>query len=331
MRGRVRIWPGGKRGPGRPAARGGRGPLAAALAAAAVVLLGAAPPQPKEGDGEPVMRLHHVHGMAVDPRDPRVLYVATHGGLVRVTDGKRWVYVGDDRSDLMGFTMPADGSGAIFVSGHPDLQSGRRNPMGVLVSRDGGRTWKPVALEGAADMHAMTFSRPENVLYGWNVMGRDPGLSRVPVGGGEPERMEAQGLDQVYALAAHPQEKGRLLAGTHRGLMASTDGGSTWRGVGGALAGVPVSALAYHPRDGARVYAYAVRESLGFVRSTDGGKTWRATGLFLPGRDAVVAIAPSPHAAETLFVATAGGDIFRSDDDGATWSALAKAGRPLTK
>jgi len=288
-------------------------------------------PWPREGDGEPVAHLHHVHGMAVDPRDPRVLYVATHGGLIRVTDGKRWVYVGDDRSDLMGFTMPADGSGAIFVSGHPDLRSGRPNPMGVLVSRDGGRAWRAVALEGAADMHAMTFSRPENALYSWNVMGKEPGLYRVGVEGGKATRPEARGLQHVHALAAHPTEKGRLLAGTNQGLLSSTDGGAMWHRVPGALFGLPVTAIAYHPTDGSRVYAYGFKASLGFVRSTDGGKTWKATDFLLSDRDGVVVIAPSPHALEAVFAATAGGDILRSADGGTTWAPLAKSGRPITK
>jgi len=295
------------------------------------LLLGAAGWGAKEGDGEPVVHLHHVHGMAVDPKDPSVLYVATHGGLIRVKDGRRWSYVGADRSDFMGFTMPADGSGAIFVSGHPDLQSNRPNPMGVLLSRDGGRTWKPVALEGAADMHAMTFSKLENALYGWNVMGRNTGLYRVSPAGGKAARLEAGGLESVYSLAAHPAERGRLLAGTSHGLMGSTDGGATWAAVPGALAGILVTAVAYHPTDGARVYAYGFKDGLGFVRSTDGGKTWKATEFLLSDRDGVVVIAPSLHAADTVFVATAGGDILRSDNGGTTWAPLAKAGRPVLK
>lgn len=267
--------------------------------------------------------------MAVDPRDPAVLYVATHGGLVRVAAGTRWTYVSDDRSDLMGFTMHPEEQGVIFVSGHPDLRSGRPNPMGVLVSRDGGRTWRPLALEGAADMHAMTFSLAENALYGWNVMGKDPGLYRVSVDGGRTVRLRPQGLEGAYALAAHPREKGRLLAGTQDGLKASSDGGTIWHPVPGPLLGAPVTAVAYHPADATRLYAYAIKESVGLARSTDGGKTWTPTGLFVPGRDAVVVIAPSPHAAGTVFIATAGGDILRSGDGGTTWTPLAKAGRPL--
>ena len=304
---------------------------ALAMGSTLALSAGAGSPPPPEGKAEPVLHLHHVHGMAVDPRDPNVLYVATHSGLVRVTGGERWAYVGDERSDYMGFTIHPQGGGVLFVSGHPELYSQRANPMGVLVSRDGGRTWKAVALEGAADMHAMTFSKPENALYGWNVMGRDPGLYRVGLDGGKATRLEARGLEEVYALAAHPQKKGALLAGTNQGLMASTDGGAMWHAVPGALFGMPVTALGYHPKDGARIYAYGFKESLGFVRSDDGGKAWKVTGLFLPGRDAAVVIAPSPHARDTVYAATAGGDILRSDDAGATWVPLAKAGRPLTK
>jgi len=310
---------------------GEAGPVWMALALAAMLLAGAESPWPKEGDGEPVAQLHHVHGMAVDPKDLRVLYVATHGGLIRVTAGKQWAYVGEDRSDYMGFTMHPEGKGVIFVSGHPDLRSGRPNPMGVLVSRDGGRTWKTVALEGAADMHAMTFSRPEDALYGWNVAGKAPGLYRVNLEGGNSQRLEARGLQQVLALAAHPREKGRLLAGTNQGLMASADGGAAWEAVPGALAGVPVTALAYHPADATRVYAYGFKASLGFVRSADGGMTWKATGFLLSDRDGVVVIAPSPQGTDTVFIATVGGDILRSDDAGATWTPLAKAGRPIVK
>ena len=301
------------------------------MALAAALLTGAAAPRPKEGDGEPVAHLHHIHGMAVDPQDPRVLYVATHGGLLRVTSGRQWTYVGDDRSDFMGFTVHPDGRGVIFASGHPDPRSGRPNPLGVLLSRDGGRTWKPLALEGAADMHAMTFALPENVLYGWNVMGRAPGLYRLGPDDGKPQHLEARGLQQVLALGAHPKERGRLLAGTNQGLVGSGDAGATWQPVPGALARTPVTALAYHPAEPSRIYAYTFKQGLGFVRSADGGKTWKATGLLLSANDGVVAIAASPHAPGTVFLATAGGDVLRSEDGGTAWTPLARGGRPLAR
>lgn len=68
----------------------------------------------------PVDQLHHIHGLAVDPHDPTIVYIATHGGLVRLVEGQRWEHIGEGRSDLMGFTIHPSERGVMFVSGHPD-------------------------------------------------------------------------------------------------------------------------------------------------------------------------------------------------------------------
>ena len=94
----------------------------------------------------PISQLHHIHGLAVDSRDPRVLYIATHGGLVRLTEGKRWELVGEDLSDFMGFSLDPTKSEVMYASGHPSSSSQRPNPVGVIVSRDGGQSWHPLAL-----------------------------------------------------------------------------------------------------------------------------------------------------------------------------------------
>ncbi|MGH7431537.1 MAG: WD40/YVTN/BNR-like repeat-containing protein, partial [Candidatus Methylomirabilales bacterium] len=116
----------------------------------------------------PVDQLHHIHGLAVDPHDPTIVYIATHGGLVRLVGGQQWEHVGESRSDLMGFTTHPSQRGVMYVSGHPDLGSHLPNPIGVMVSRDGGQSWQPVALAGKVDLHAMTLSADGTTLFGWN-------------------------------------------------------------------------------------------------------------------------------------------------------------------
>ena len=64
-------------------------------------------------------QLHHIHGLAVDPGDARVIYIATHAGLVKGSHDKEWQYVGDDRSDFMGFTVHPTVPGLMVASGHP--------------------------------------------------------------------------------------------------------------------------------------------------------------------------------------------------------------------
>ncbi len=69
----------GHRSPRRHDAGRGDG-LAAALLAAVL------PRAPWPLRSTPVTDVEHVHGLAVDPQDPRVLWVGTHAGLVRVVE-----------------------------------------------------------------------------------------------------------------------------------------------------------------------------------------------------------------------------------------------------
>lgn len=274
-----------------------------------------------------VVQFHHIHGLAVDPKDGSVLFVATHGGLLRVVQDRQWEWVGEARHDYMGFTHHPLEQGTVFVSGHP--QGGALpNPMGLLVSRDGGRTWRPLALRGQVDFHAMTISADGGTLYGWNVMG-SPGLYRVSAKDGTWKRLDALGLQGVSSLAGHPKEPESLLAGTRSGLLVSRDGGNTWTSATRQLEGVSVTAVAYSPKDPRRLYAYAVRQDLGFLTSSDGGETWRASGLFLGSEDAIAVLAPSSHGEQTIYMGTFTSDLQKSMDGGVTWKALARKGKPV--
>jgi len=276
----------------------------------------------------PVDQLHHIHGLAVDPQDPTILYVATHGGLVRVVDGQRWEYVGDGRSDLMGFTVHRSERGVMYVSGHPDLSSHLPNPIGVMVSRDGGQSWQPLALAGKVDLHAMTIGADGKTLYGWNVTG-SPGLYRISVRDSAWARVDATGLQDVFSLAAHPTQPSALLAGTRAGLLISMDGGRTWSPISGALSGIVVTAVAYHPKNPRTLYAYAARPDLGLIKSEDGGEQWKGLGFFLGEKDAVNVFAISPHNPKMIYVSTFTSDLYRSEDGGQRWEPLAKQGRPV--
>jgi photosystem II stability/assembly factor-like uncharacterized protein len=229
----------------------------------------------------------------------------------------------------MGFTLDPTNSAVMYASGHPSRSSGRANPMGVIVSRDGGQSWQPLALEGAADMHAMALSADGMTLYGWNVMASS-GLYRISTADGAWTRNNAPPLQDVFGLATHPHERETLLASSRSGLLRSQDGGRSWASLSQALAGVPVTVAVYHPRAPQRLYAYAVRPNLGFVKSLDGGRTWTSMGFFLGERDAVAAVAVSPQEGEVLYLSTYSSNLYRSVDGGQSWQLLAARGKPVS-
>jgi hypothetical protein len=275
--------------------------------------------------------VHHIHGLAVDRRDPDVLYIATHTGLVRVRPNGAPEWVGSHRFDLMGFTAHPREVDVVYASGHPDLVTYRQQGignLGLLVSRDGGRTWQTIAFEGEADFHALAYSpRNGGTLYGWSVAGQK-GLYRISATSWTGERLAAPGLGNVLSLAASPDADGPLLAGTKAGLMVSRDGGATWSPVAGMPADAPVTAVAYHPGDSRQVYAYVARPDRGLVRSRDGGATWERPGFAADARTFVVAIAVGPG--ENVALATADSAVLRSRDAGRTWQAVLEHGRPAT-
>ncbi len=89
-----------------------------------------------------------IHGLGIYPseegNDDDSLYLATHNGLFKKDNGNtstfRWVEVGNDKSDFMGFTINPDIEGVMYSSGHP--QSGGN--LGFRLSNDYGATWQVV-------------------------------------------------------------------------------------------------------------------------------------------------------------------------------------------
>ena len=198
------------------------------ITAALVLLAAVASAQPAE--------VHHIHGLAFDRRDPTILYIATHTGLVRIGGDGVPASASVQAFDFMGFTAHPSDPALMFASGHPDVPTYHRERvahLGLLQSRDGGRTWQSVALSGRADFHALTYGPAEGgVLFGWTAV-EGPALDRIPVGSWRAERLLAPGLSEVLSLAASPDPKGRLLAGTRTGLLESRDAAAHGRGCPG--------------------------------------------------------------------------------------------------
>jgi hypothetical protein len=178
----------------------------------------------------------HVHGLGVDPNDG-VLFIATHTGLYRVEEGDtKAERVGDKYQDTMGFTIA--GPDLFLGSGHPDardLQSGTPPLLGLIRSKDDGRTWTPVSLSGEADFHVLR--NLGNRVYGYDATNDRLMVSRDAGNSWNQHQPPAPILD----LAADPQSSDHVLATTagelpgNQGLEESRDGGETWRRLGDAV------------------------------------------------------------------------------------------------
>ncbi|GAA4409378.1 hypothetical protein GCM10023168_28090 [Fodinibacter luteus] len=208
----------------------------------------------------------HVHAIARDPGSGK-LVVAAHDGLY-VYNGTTPERVGPV-IDLMGFTVA--GPGHYYASGHPGTATDLPQPVGLIESRDGGKTWKVLSRGGQSDFHALTTT-------GQAVVGFD-GAVRATTDG----RTWADGnLDSQPRTLSGSREGATVLATTEEGLMRSTDGGATWQQMDQAPW---LLMAAFGDAD-----TVAGLTPYGQVHtSADAGRTWRATDLLASDAQALYA------------------------------------------
>src|SRR5439155_1069662 len=77
----------------------------------------------------------------------------------------KWSKAPGPQHDYMGFSAT---SKHLYSSGHPAPGSGLVNPFGLIRSRDGGKTWDKLGLEGETDFHVLATSWHTNAIYVWN-------------------------------------------------------------------------------------------------------------------------------------------------------------------
>lgn len=278
--------------------------LSAAAIAAALALAGCAPAATpaRPGTTETVQSSipsSHVHGLSVNGETGRIL-LATHEGLFDVTSGPA-TKIGDT-NDLMGFTAsPADG--VFYASGHPGPGSGLPNPMGLIKSTDGGKTWEQLSRQGESDFHTLTTTQSGIVAFDGTLRTSTDGRTwNTATAGFTPA-----------TLAGHPAGN-TVLATTAGGIQRSTDAGNTWN----LLKSGPVLQFAAFadPQD-----AVGAEPDGTIHYSPDAGMTWSRKGRI---EEPVLAIAatngtegkPWVWAATPrgVVVSTDGGMTFRSAD-----------------
>ncbi|GCB43834.1 F510_1955 family glycosylhydrolase [Streptomyces sp. NL15-2K] len=269
----------------------------AASTACAILLLAACAGGPADtGGGAEGRALSHVHGLGVGSADGGV-YVATHDGLYTVAEGQQPKLVGDREDDFMGFTVT--GENTFIASGHGAEGSGRPGNLGLIESKDAGRTWSVRSLEGQADFHSLESA--EGTVYGY-----EGGRIRVSSDlKAWDDRASLAALDLAVSPAGDT-----LLATTAEGVVASTDGGRTF-----GEASDPVQAFVSWP---AKESLFAIDMSGRLSRSEDGGRTWtpRAT---VPGGQPQALTAVT---ADRILAATQDG-VYESHDGGKRFVELA--------
>lgn len=283
-----------------------------------------------------------VHGIGIYSADTdnnnNSLYLATHNGLFKKNIGDNsssssntsgWTEVGNDKSDLMGFTIDPSNKGIMYSSGHP--QTGGN--LGFRVSNDYGATWQKISdvtSPTPIDFHTMTAGNNPQIIYAASGMGDNIFISTD--GGKNWTITSPPDGQQVVTLAANRSNSNILYAGTTNGLFSSINQGKNWQeieneqviGNNTMITGIEISS------DGKTAYAFAVPNQAdatdnGYImKSTDGAKNWTKTEGQIPGVQFVSKFAFDNKEVYTALIQDSietgvASSLYSSNDDGKTW------------
>ena len=187
---------------------------------------------------------------------------------------------------------------ALYVGGHAQ----------AAVSDDDGKTWQDVGdLEGA---DAMGWAATGDTL----LAGGHPGLYRSTDNGASFEQLSgSSAVPDVHALGGTGDVV--YVASTQAGVLASTDGGTTWE-VRNSDAGKSfMGTILVDPNDTDRLIAPDMSGAI--ATSSDGGRTWSSLG----GPEGAMAAAWNPQNTNEIIAAGMQG-AERSTDGGETWTPL---------
>jgi photosystem II stability/assembly factor-like uncharacterized protein len=247
-----------------------------------------------------------VHGLGINPADG-ALFIATHTGLFRAAEGERKAErVAARFQDTMGFTVV--GPDRFLGSGHPDLREDLPTFLGLIESRDAGKTWKPLSLLGKRDFHVLESAGSRIYGFGSDFDSGEASLLVSEDGGRTWD--ERAPPETLISLAIAPDDETRIVVSGDERLYMSPDGGDGWRPVDGEA-----SLLAWPIPN--RLLAVSSRGVLS--ESGDVGRTWQEVG-----RVGQQPAAFESRSARELYVALHDGTVKRSTDGGRNWTVRSK-------
>lgn len=250
--------------------------------------------------------------LALDPRQPRVLYAGTRQGVYRSANGgvswqarKRGLPPGSVVRSLA--VDPATGAVFAGIDNH-----------GVFRSDNQGVTWRPAGegLPGDVAVFDLALDPADSRTI---LAGTSRGIYRS-ADQGRSWRLAGVPDDLVFAVAL--QKRGRAYAGTSRsGIFRSDDAGATWKpALDGPPDGGSVQAVAAGTGS---VYAGTAegRPVSGVFRSFDDGATWEPAQSGVTGVN-IRSVAVDPADSRRLLAAFGTAGLARSGDGGESWEIL---------
>jgi photosystem II stability/assembly factor-like uncharacterized protein len=257
--------------------------------------------------------IKNIESIAVDPKDPNTVYAGTWHLAWKTTDaGANWQHINKgmiDDSDVFSVIVDHENPAIVFASAC----------SGIYKSETGGNLFSKIqGIPFSARRTRVLKQDPtnESIVYAGTTEGlwKTTDLGKVWKRVSSPEVV-------VNDVLIDPRDSNRVLLATDRsGVMASSDGASSWSTSNKGYAHRYVSAILADSKDENTLYVAVVndREYGGVFYSNDAGQHWLQKAAGLGGKD-VFALKQSANG--TLVAGTNRG-IYSLERNGSTWRPI---------
>lgn len=249
-----------------------------------------------------------IFNLAVDPRNPAVLYVASLNGALCSADGGETWRIGTSWD----MTEPKD----IFVDPNAPDNVYLALPDGIAVSPDRGATW-PRRENGLPERGKYTqVVKVDRTKAGRALAGCESGIY-LTENAAQSWRRIFPTKTTITDMRQSPHDPQLWLATTQSdGALVSRDGGLSWK----KFDGVPSAEALYNAAfDATNPQRYAIGSwTYGVLITEDGGKTWSERNTGLPSEHCVFRVGIDPDNGR-LYAAVYHDAVFTSEDFGRTW------------
>src|SRR6202453_2250627 len=257
--------------------------------------------------------IKNIESIAVDPKDPNTVYAGTWHLAWKTSDGgANWQHINKgmiDDSDVFSVIVDHDNPAIVFASAC----------SGIYTSHTAGNLFAKIqGIPFSARRTRVLKQDPtnENIVYAGTTEGlwKSVDLGKVWKRVTSPEVV-------VNDVMIDPRDSNKVLLATDRsGVMASTNGASTWSTSNQGYAHRYVSAILADRQDIKTLYVGVVndREYGGVFYSNDAGQHWLQKAAGLGGKD-VFALKQAANG--TLLAGTNRG-VYSLERNGSTWHSI---------
>jgi photosystem II stability/assembly factor-like uncharacterized protein len=260
-----------------------------------------------------------IHSLAIN-NSTGDIFAGTIAGVFRSTDnGDNWVQANNGLTDVRVYALAINANGNVFAGTRRFNAFGIETGGAIFRSTDNGGTWAKVKEVSNNGFLSLAINSARHIFAGSS----GGGIFRSTDGDVSwPQVNTGLANNNVKTLAIN--SAGQIFAGTPSGVFRSMDNGDTWQEANQHLIAQNVSALVIkkngHVFAGTNVFLSPTR---GVLRSTDGGNAWTEVNNGLTNR-VITSLALNSN--EHIFAGTLLNGVFRSMDNGDSWTALTTTG-----